>query len=126
MLENKLIFIYNADGGPFDRIMDAAHKLFAPTTYACSLCAVTYGALTMKSEWKDYMRSLPYETRFYHRDGFRNEWPMLNINLPAILIQYGSERPKLLVSNETLNEQKSVAQLTAVLGRALSTQERPS
>ncbi len=120
MQENKLIFVYNADGGVFDQIMDAAHKLFAPTTYPCSLCAVTYGALTMKSEWKDYMRNLPYETRFYHRDGFRREWPMISHSLPAIFIQNGAETPKLLVPSDALDQQKSVAQLTAFLGRALS------
>lgn len=120
MTDKKLIFVYNADGGALNQIMDAAHKLFAPTTYPCSLCAVTYGAVSMKREWKDYMRNLPFETRFYHRDEFRQEWPMLGCELPAILLQQGAEPPTVLIPAATLNEQRSIAQLTAILGRALA------
>lgn len=50
MAKKQLIFVYNADGGTFNAIMDSAHKLFAPSTYQCSLCAITHGMLTMRHE----------------------------------------------------------------------------
>jgi hypothetical protein len=120
MSKKQLIFVYNADGGTFNAIMDSAHKLFAPTTYQCSLCAITHGMLTMHKEWKDYMGNLPYETRFYHRDGFRQEWPGQNIGLPAILMLEDDGSLRVVVSSEELDKQSSIAQLTAVLGRNLA------
>ncbi len=47
-----LICIYNADGGVLNAARDMAHKILAPATYPCSLCALTYGAFTMQSEWR--------------------------------------------------------------------------
>jgi hypothetical protein len=120
MAKKQLIFVYNADGGMFDRIMDAAHKLFAPTTYQCSLCAITYGAVSMHKEWKDYMVKLPFETRFYHRDGFHREWPTHNIALPAIMMLEEDGSLRTMISAEELNQQSSIAQLTALLGRKLA------
>ena len=117
--KEKLIFVYNADEGAFNTIMDTAHKIFAPSTYECNLCALTHGVTSMKSEWKSYMSTLNYETRFYHRAGFKTEWPMLDIELPAVMIQKDSDRPEVLMDAALLNEQKSLAQLMAVMGRML-------
>ncbi len=117
--KEKLIFVYNADEGAFNTIMDTAHKIFAPSTYECNLCALTHGVTSMKSEWKSYMSTLNYETRFYHRAGFKTEWPMLDIELPAVMIQKDSNRPEVLMDAALLNEQKSLAQLMAVMGRML-------
>jgi hypothetical protein len=120
MAKKQLIFVYNADGGTFNAIMDSAHKLFAPSTYQCSLCAITHGMLTMRHEWKDYMRNLPYETRFYHRDGFRQEWPNQLAKLPAIFMQEEDGSLTTVISAEELNQQSSIAQLTAMLGRKIA------
>lgn len=120
MAKRQLIFVYNADGGTLNAIMDSAHKLFAPSTYQCSLCAITHGMLTMHHEWKDYMRNLPYETRFYHRDGFRQEWPNQQAKLPAIFMLDVDGSLRTVVSAEDLDQQVSIAQLTAMLGRKLA------
>lgn len=120
MDKEKLVFVYNADGGVLNSIMDAAHKLFAPSTYQCALCAITHGTVSIRSEWKDYMRSLPYETRFYHRDGFRSDWPFIRDELPAIFFQIRSGELKLLVSKSEFENVRSVAQLAAFLGRKIA------
>lgn len=122
--DEKLIFVYNADEGVFNALMDTAHKLFAPSTYQCNLCALTHGVTSMKSEWKNYMSNLNYETRFYHREGFMTEWPSLNIELPAILLQQDDQQPKVLMGAQQLNEQQSLAQLMAVMGRMLIEHKR--
>lgn len=116
MEQDRLVFVYNADGGLLNAVMDSAHKLFAPSTYQCSLCAVTYGLVSMRTAWKDYMRGLPYETRFYHRDGFRKAWPTVDAALPAIFFQPIAGEMKILISRDELDEVKSVAHLTALLG----------
>lgn len=120
MEKEKLVFVYNADGGALNFIMDSAHKLFAPSTYQCALCAITHGTIGMRSEWKDYMRGLPYETRFYHRDGFRKDWPSIADTLPAIFFQASETEMKVLMPRTELEGVSSVAQLTAMLGRRIA------
>lgn len=120
MEKEKLVFVYNADGGVLNSIMDSAHKLFAPSTYQCALCAVTHGIAGMRSDWKDYMRSLPYETRFYHRDGFQRDWSGIADELPAIFFQATANDMKILVARSELEAVSSVAQLTALLGRRIA------
>ena len=66
----RLLMIYNADGGLFAMVSDAVHKVLSPSTYPCSLCAITYGATRMKSEWRAYIERLPLAVTFHHRDDF--------------------------------------------------------
>lgn len=116
----RLIFGYNAEEGLLPTIMDSLRKLFAPKTYDCPLCAVTHTPLGQRREWKDYIRRLPYEVRFYHRDGCHRDWPQMRIELPAILLQRPDQPPAVLLGASELSEQKSAAQLIAVLGRVLA------
>ena len=122
MAKKQLIFVHNADGGTLNAIMDSAHKLFAPSTYQCSLCAITHGMLTMRHEWKDYVRNLPYETRFYHRDGFRQEWPNQQAKLPAQRSSCSTKMAacELLSAQRTWTSKSAFAQFTAMLGRNLA------
>lgn len=71
------------------------------------------------------MRNLPYETRFYHRDGFRQEWPNQQAKLPAIFMLDEDGSLRTVVSAKELEQQSSIAQLTAILGRKLA-QRNPS
>jgi hypothetical protein len=111
----RLIFVYNADGGLLNSVMDAAHKLISPSTYPCSLCAITYGAVSMRREWKDYLQAMPQDMVFYHRDEFISKWPDISTKLPAIFLQDGPGPLTPLVSDEELDAISSVAQLTALL-----------
>jgi len=38
----NLIFVYNANGGLVNSWLDTAHKIVSPSTYSCSLCAITF------------------------------------------------------------------------------------
>ena len=115
-----LIFVYNAPDGIGAALIDAAHKLISPATYPCSLCAVTYGAVSMRRDWKAYLARLPHPVRFYHRDGFRRVFPELDVALPAILIARGQAPPRVLVDAATLDAQADVASLIATLDAALA------
>jgi len=44
----RLLFVYNADGGLLPGLKDMFHKILSPGTYPYSLCAVTYGATFMR------------------------------------------------------------------------------
>lgn len=113
-----LLFVYNADQGLFAAIGDAVHKAVSPGTYPCSLCAVSYGAVRMRPEWRAYLRSLPYATRFFHRQDFRRAYPGLAIELPAVLLDEDGG-PRLLMDAGTLNAIGDVEDLIAALDRAL-------
>lgn len=115
-----LIFVYNAPDGIGAALIDAAHKLISPATYPCSLCAVTYGAVAMRRDWKAYLARLPYPVTFYHRDGFARAFPEVDVALPAILIADAGAQPRVLVDAATLDKQTDVASLIATLEAALS------
>lgn len=66
----KLIFVYNAESGPLSAVLDGLHKLLSPETYPCELCALTYGKIMERREWKEFRKRSPYEMTFYHRDEF--------------------------------------------------------
>jgi hypothetical protein len=110
-----LIFVYNADSSLYAQLTDAAHKVLSPDTYQCNLCKITYSAVVMKKEWKEYVQTLPFQTQFLHRDEFRKEFPTLNqVLLPVILLGEKSE-VSLLISAEELNAQSSLPGLMKLL-----------
>ncbi len=43
-----LVFVYNANSGLLNALLDMGHKVVSPRTYPCSLCALTYGSLGLR------------------------------------------------------------------------------
>lgn len=117
--EPRLLFVYNADSGPLRAVFDAIHKIVSPDTYSCSLCAITYGAMTMRAEWKEYVERLPYPAEFLHRDEFRLRWPEIEVALPAIMILRPGEPPRPLVRCEQMTGDQTVSELIALIDQAL-------
>lgn len=113
----KLQFVYNAETGYFNKLTDFAHKIVSPKTYACSLCALTYGRFTMKKEWAEYVKSLPIEVEFV----YKNEWKFASIrkHYPLIALQTGNNRIEVLLETEELNQIKSLKLLKSRLSEAL-------
>lgn len=70
----KLLFIYNADSGLGNMLLDGAHKILSPDTYACSLCSLTYGAFSEKSEWKKFRTKSAIPMDFLHKDEFNEQY----------------------------------------------------
>lgn len=109
-----LVFVYNAEAGVLNGIMDSAHKLFSPSTYACDLCAITHGLTRMKPEWRTWLQRSGLDVRFYHRSDFRRDWPAADVQLPAILMQEG-DRLSPIISATELAQISDVGQLVALL-----------
>ncbi len=116
-MTQKLQFVYNAETGYFNKLTDFAHKIISPGTYACSLCALTYGKFTMKKEWADYIQQLPMEVEFV----YRNEWKFAPIRkeYPVIALKSGDNRIEVLLEAEELDKIKSLDQLKEALNKAL-------
>ena len=74
-MPDRLLFVYNADGGLLSGLKDAFHKILSPATYPCSLCGITHGAAQMRPEWKAFVQALPMPVTFVHRDEFVRDYP---------------------------------------------------
>lgn len=70
----KLIFVYNANSGTLNTLLDIGHKLLSPSTYNCQLCSLTHGALAEKKQWKEFRESFPHDLIFLHKDEFEEEY----------------------------------------------------
>ena len=110
----KLVFVYNAEAGLAHGVMDSIHKIVSPSTYKCDLCAITYGLVRMKDEWRAWLERSGRPVEFFHRSDFRQVWPKVDVQLPAVLVQE-DDTLKLLVSAAELAHIRDVGQLVAIL-----------
>lgn len=115
----KLVFIYNADSGLLNAILDSVRKIVSPSSYPCSLCAITYGLIRMDPEWKRYVEGLRLETIFLHRDELSAAYPKIDAQLPAILLDRDGMITTLVAATE-LDQIKSVNELVGSLNSALA------
>lgn len=115
-----LILVYNADGGLLDALGDFVHKIVSPATYPCSLCALTYGAFTMRAEWRRFLGTLGLPVLFLYRDEFRSELDGRDIALPAILLGGEAGAPEVLVSAKELAALPDLAALIALVEERLA------
>ena len=83
-VEMKIIFVYNADSGFINTVMDIGHKIISPETYNCNLCGLTFGNFKENSRWKEFREETSVEMEFLHRDEFERKYKK-DFNYPVIL-----------------------------------------
>ena len=115
-----LILVYNADGGLLRAARDAVHKLVSPETYPCSLCALTYGAVSMRREWRRFLKKTGSPVLFLYRDELRADLDSRDIPLPAILVGSESTMPEVLVSAAELNALPDLGALITLIEARLA------
>lgn len=101
----KLIFIYNADSGLQNLLIDGAHKILSPDTYECNLCDITYGAFTENRVWKEFRKNSDLELEFLHRDEFTKTYRSkfgYRFTFPIVLALVG-EALEVFIKTEELN-----------------------
>ena len=103
---HELIFIYNADSGLKNAILDGAHKVLSPATYDCKLCQLTHGAFQEKKAWRDFRERHKLPMKFFHKDEFIKQYASkfgYKFSYPLIL---GATHAGLevVISREELNE----------------------
>jgi len=101
-MNKKLIFVYNADSGLLNGAMDAMHKTFSPSTYKCDLCKMTYGALSAKKSWTQFIEQLPIECEFLHKDEFHKKYTN-DAPLPALFLKENNDLTVLISSSAMEN-----------------------
>jgi len=84
MSQPTLVFVYNADSGLVNTLLDIGHKIVSPQTYACNLCAITHSTFTMRDEWKRFVARLGMPVQFLHRDELAEKYGVRAAALPAI------------------------------------------
>lgn len=121
---SRLLIVYNADSGIINALMHAVHKQVRPETYPCSLCALTYGLVSMRGRWRSFLNGLRMEKVFLHKDEFARSFPGHSIPLPAVLFSENGHPPQILVGAEHLDTMQDVDELIDVVEQKLQI-ERP-
>ena len=114
LAKDRLLFVYNADSGVLNMLMDWTHKIVSPSTYNCQLCALTYGNTGMRQQWRTFITNLRLESLFLHRDEFIKQYPLLkDTPLPCVLFEPKNDPHaiRVLLDAETLNKQSTLDQL---------------
>jgi len=104
----KLIFVYNADSGLLNKLMDIGHKIVSPETYSCNLCDLTFGNFRENQKWKEFRKNSKIEMEFLHRDEFEEKYGM---KTPCPVILKGENPPEVAIAKEKLEEIKSLDEL---------------
>lgn len=107
-MSQKLLFIYNANSGLRNSIVDGAHKILSPATYNCSLCKLTHGALSEKKIWTQFRKELEavgINLEFLHKNEFgkiyRSKFSH-KFTFPIVLIA-GDNGLEVLIHTHELN-----------------------
>lgn len=109
----QLLFVYNANSGLGNAMLDTAHKILNPATYSCSLCQLTYGAVREKANWKRFRQGSAFPMHFLHKDEFAQGWgeePLATDQFPAIFLETAGAL-QLLVHADELNTMNSEKEL---------------
>ncbi len=109
-----LVFVYNADSGLFNTLTDIAHKTFAPETYSCNLCAITYGAFGMRAEWKEFIESLDCGLEFLHRNELFDRYGIASTDLPALFLKQ-ADRMDLWIAAAEINACATMTELKQLI-----------
>ena len=110
----KLIFVYNAESGKMNAIKDSIKKIFNKSSYECNLCGITYGAFSMKKDWRDYIRDLDVDVEFLHKDEFRTEYDPNANEFPIAYIKKGSGL-ETFISQPEMDNFQDIEQLKSTL-----------
>lgn len=118
MNENRLVFVYNADGGLFNTATDIAHKILSPETYSCNLCALTHGYFSVKKDWIGFLGTLPLDCDFLHRDEFSEKYAGQPGKLPVVFLIKDTKLEPLLLADE-INRCETLEQLKTLIKQKL-------
>lgn len=105
----KLLFIYNANSGVRNALLDSMHKMFSPQTYDCKLCDITFGLISENKAWKRFRQESHQEMVFLHKDEFSKNYKSkfgYKFTFPIVLTE-GKNGLEVLIATEELNQLKT-------------------
>ncbi|MEA1786761.1 GTPase [Arenibacter sp. GZD96] len=113
----KVLFIYNANSGKRNALLDSAHKIFSPDTYDCNLCDITFGVFTENKVWRQFRENSALPFVFLHKDEFLAQYASkfsAKFKYPIILAETQNDL-EILVDTEKLNGLENAEALIALL-----------
>lgn len=113
----KLLFIYNANSGARNAILDSMHKVLSPTTYDCNLCDITFGVISENKTWRKFRQANKQEMVFLHKDEFAKKYASKfghKFTFPIILVE-GEHGLEIVISTEELNQLKTAHALVRLV-----------
>ncbi len=105
-----LVFVYNADSGLANTLLDIGHKIVSPQTYSCNLCALTHSTFSMRDEWKQFVANIGCAVEFLHRDELAERYGLRDVPLPAIFLKTATGLQPW-IGQEEINRCQSLAEL---------------
>ena len=114
---SKLIFVYNANSGKLNSLLDSAHKVLSPATYNCHLCAITFGVLTEDTIWKKFREQSSLQMIFLHKDEFVNQYASKfghKFTFPIILVESNHDF-EVFVGTDELKNLENASDLIALI-----------
>nr|WP_298794441.1 GTPase [uncultured Allomuricauda sp.] len=113
----KLLFVYNANSGVGNAVLDSMHKVFSPSTYDCNLCDITFGLVSENKTWKRFRQESQHEMVFLHKDEFAKSYASkfgYKFTFPIVLIENKSEFD-VLISTQELDRVKTADELVKLV-----------
>lgn len=123
MIKNKLqklLFIYNANSGIGNMLLDGAHKILSPSTYECNLCDITFGAFTENKIWKKYREESQHHMEFLHKDEFLEQYASkfgYKFTFPIVLGVSDNDL-EIFISTKDLNNLKKPEELISLINKS--------
>lgn len=115
----KIIFVYNADSGFMNSVLDIGHKVLSPNTYKCNLCSLTFDVLKENKEWRKFRESSVSSLEFLHKNEFEKKYGEKR-EYPIVLKLVSSGVAEELISYNILNEMNDVRDLIKLLKEKLA------
>ncbi|MEX0313287.1 MAG: GTPase [Allomuricauda sp.] len=115
--QKKLLFVYNANSGVGNAILDSMHKVFSPSTYDCNLCDITFGVVSENRVWKRFREESPHQMVFLHKDEFTKTYGSKfghKFTFPIVLVENELEL-EVLISTENINSFKTAQELIVAI-----------
>ncbi|WP_411030258.1 GTPase [Spongiimicrobium sp. 3-5] len=114
---HKLLFVYNADSGIRNALLDSAHKILSPDTYDCNLCDITFGVFTENKVWKAFREENDGQMEFLHKDEFAKQYASkfgYKFTFPIVLA-ITEDAMEVFVGTEELNTLESAEALVTLI-----------
>jgi hypothetical protein len=113
MILKQLLFVYNANSGKRNALLDSMHKVFSPSTYDCNLCDITFGLVGENRIWKKFREQSKMPMSFVHKDEFTKSYASkfgYKFTFPIVLLE-GNNGLEVFIPTEELNELQSAQEL---------------
>lgn len=109
-MANELVFVYNANSGKLNAMLDSMHKVLSPSTYACNLCRITYGTFTEMPEWKQFRETFDGNMTFLHIDEFEKDYPA-EASYPVIFEKEDDGSLTMVADTQLVNGMRDIQEL---------------